>query len=58
MTNWYYSLLKLAYGHNYKPTVIAPDKSYLVQITATNIGSQNGYQNAAITITYSIYKQY
>ena len=59
MTEWYNSLIKLAYSHQtYKLTVIAPDKSYLVQITATKIGSQNGYQKAAIPITYSIYKQY
>ena len=37
--------------------VMAPDKSYLVQITATKNGSQSGYQRAAIPIAYSIYKQ-
>ena len=52
MTDWYNSLIKLAYGHQtYKLTVIAPGKSYLVQITATKIGSQEGYQWAAIPIT-------
>ena len=58
MTDWYHPLIKLAYGHNYKLTVITPDRSYLVQIKATKIGSQNGYQRAAIPIAYSIYKQY
>ena len=29
---------KVIYIYNYKLTVIAPDKSYLVQITATKIG--------------------
>ena len=48
---------KVRYGYKYKLTVIAPDKSYLVQITVTKNGSQNGYQRAAIPIAYSIFKQ-
>ena len=54
----YNSLIRVAYGHqNYKLTVIAPDKSYLVQITATKNGSQEGYQRATISIAYRMYKQ-